>query len=926
MVERIVVVWPRRAGGGTWSEPERMSVVVSHLLGRPAGAVETVVAPPPAWQVLGRDGLAAVLWLPGGMVPTEACRSVTAAAHGIGVWTGLPGGGFARPAYSFGPLALAAYEHCVAGGCGPAATGLADAARHLALRHRVPVAGPRPGVTRWDHGAERARLLLAGKDLALRRLAPLLTTAQVDTGVSVTWAQWLRAPGTAVAAVEAAYPGLPVIVRSCAEGEDGWDRSQAGAFASIPVLAGTSFEEGFRAAAQQVFASYPVRDPGSRVLVQRWLHPVEAAAVVTTRTPDGAPYYTATVDASSGRTDTVTAGTTADLDTWYVLRAREVPGTVPGALARVPVPAALLLAATAEAEACAGTSYLDVEAAVSGGAVHLLQARPLAAASGSAEALVYRAVAAGRRRLEQLARREESRLAGSRGVLLSNMADWNPAEMIGRYPSPLAVSLYRYLITDQMWAVQRAACGYRDLRGLPLMHLIAGSPFIDVAASLASFLPASLSEPLAGAVLAAMTERLRADPGAHDKIEFEIAATCWTPAVAVRTGYLADAGIGTGARGRLHASLLALTREAISRLPADLARLDRIPMPGAPDADPRQLTVALTRALAAAELFAHLARAAFIATDLLRALQAGGLASEHQDWMRGLGTVTAVMHADAAAVTAGQLSWADFVARYRWLRPGTYDVAIPCYGDDPEAYLRPLLTRPLQPPRLVRPAPWRPGDAGAVSRAVAPLGVGAAALERFARRAITGRELGKAVYGAWVSAVLEAAAARGAGCGISRDGVRQLSVSEILDTDPRSWPARIGRRRAAAAGARAELPDVITSPADLECFRRGPGRPSFIGSGRAAGPVAPDPRPGQPPPPGAIIVVEAADPGFDWIFAHSPGGLITAYGGANSHMAIRCAELGIPAVIGAGTATVARCATAGMICLDAAAGRLDITP
>jgi glutamine kinase len=923
MAERIVVAWPRRPAGGTWSEPERLGAVVSHLLGWPAGTVKAVVAPPPAWQVLSRDSPAAVLWLPGGMVPTEACRTVTAAAHGIGVWTRLPDGGFPQPAYSFGPLALAAYERCMASGCGRAAVGLADAARHLALRHRVPVTGPRPGVTRWDHGAERARLVLAGKDLALRRLAPLLATAQVDTGVSVTWAQWLHAPGTSAAAVEAAYPGLPVIVRSCADGEDGWERSHAGAFASIPVLAGASFREDFRVAAQMVFASYPVRDRGSRVLVQRWLHPVQAAAVVTTRTPDGSPYYTATVDDSSGRTDTVTGGTAADLDTWYVLRAREKPGTVPGTLARLPAPAAQLLAVAAEAEACAGTSYLDVEAAMSGGTAHLLQARPLAAAPVSADLPVYRAVAAARRRLEQLARREEARLPGSRGVLLSNMADWNPAEMIGRHPSPLAVSLYRHLITDRTWAAQRAAGGYRDLRDVPLMHLIAGSPYIDVAASLASFLPASLSETLAGAVLAAMTGRLRADPSCHDKIEFEIAATCWTPAVAQRTGYLADAGIGSGARALLHDSLLALTRHAISRLPADLARLERTPVPSAADADPQQLAATLARARAAAELFAHLARAAFIAADLLRALQADGLASEHEDWMRGLGTVTAALQADAAAVTAGQMSWPDFAARYRWLRPGTYDLAIPCYGDDPEGYLRPLLSRTAQPPRLARPAPWRPGDAGQVTRAVAPLGVGATALERFARQAITSREQGKAVYGAWVCALLEAAAARGTACGIGRDGIRQLPIGDILHTDPGTWPARISRHRAAGQGrARTELPDVITSPADLECFRRGPGRPSFIGSRRATGPAAPDPQPGQPPRPGAIIVVEAADPGFDWIFAHAPGALITAYGGVNSHMAIRCAELGIPT----GTVTLARCATARMICLDAAAGRLDITP
>ena len=49
-----------------------------------------------------------------------------------------------------------------------------------------------------------------------------------------------------------------------------------------------------------------------------------------------------------------------------------------------------------------------------------------------------------------------------------------------------------------------------------------------------------------------------------------------------------------------------------------------------------------------------------------------------------------------------------------------------------------------------------------------------------------------------------------------------------------------------------------------------------------------------------IILIENADPGYDWIFTRNIIGLITKYGGANSHMAIRSAEYNLPAAIGCG--------------------------
>ena len=63
------------------------------------------------------------------------------------------------------------------------------------------------------------------------------------------------------------------------------------------------------------------------------------------------------------------------------------------------------------------------------------------------------------------------------------MPDWNPAEIIGVRPSPLAFSLYRWLITDDVWATQRAEFGYRDVRPHPLIVGFCGQPYVDIRAS-----------------------------------------------------------------------------------------------------------------------------------------------------------------------------------------------------------------------------------------------------------------------------------------------------------------------------------------------------------------------------------------------------------------------------------------------------------
>lgn len=353
----------------------------------------------------------------------------------------------------------------------------------------------------------------------------------------------------------------------------------------------------------------------------------------------------------------------------------------------------------------------------------------------------------------------------------------------------------------------------------------------------------------AAAVLRAMGERLAADPSSHDKTEFEIAATCWTPRVADRTAYLASAGIGSAARRRLHEQLLAVTRGGVRRLADDARWLGRAPAPTWADAVPGRLAATLNAARSAALRFAHLARAGFVATDLLRVLQVEGLADQREEWMHGLGTPATVLRRDAGEVAAGHLGWEVFVERYRWIRPGTYDLAVPAYGDDPEGYLRPLLDAGWSEPHAAT-APWSVRNAGAVTRAVAPLGLDAAGLEAFCRAAIAGREHGKALYAAWVSAALEAVRARGRAGGLPGGDVRYLRVGEVLKGEVGRWPGLIARRWARAeVCALVELPDVVTGPEDLDCFARGRAGPTSSRTGTRPGPCTPTrpPRPRRRP-------------------------------------------------------------------------------
>ena len=96
------------------------------------------------------------------------------------------------------------------------------------------------------------------------------------------------------------------------------------------------------------------------------------------------------------------------------------------------------------------------------------------------------------------------------------------------------------------------------------------------------------------------------------------------------------------------------------------------------------------------------------------------------------------------------------------------------------------------------------------------------------------------------------------------------------------------------------LPPLIINSNDIYDFSLTCATPNFITLRKIMADIIVSPGDAGQKLKGKIICIPSADPGFDWLFTHQIGGLITQYGGANSHMAIRAAELGIPAVIGCG--------------------------
>ncbi|MFA0113364.1 PEP-utilizing enzyme [Vibrio sp. 10N.261.46.E11] len=780
----------------------------------------------------------------------------------------------------------------------------------------------------FNNPEDIASFILGTKADTLARLEPLVKKSHIGKQKNFTTEQWADNQAAIIKDIRAVFGDTKLVVRSSSKGEDNWDSSNAGGFESILNVHSYNCSE-LSSAIENVVNSYGEIQRGcDQVLVQEFLQGVACAGVVFTCTLEsGAPYYRFNFDDKTQSTESVTAGTYSDLRTVLVSKFQ------PQALTTTAPELIPVLAAVQELETLLGYDKLDIEFAIAeNGVVHIFQVRPVVVNHDNYD-LDFE-------RIEESIKKDISRynkmqvpspfIFGDR-TLFANMPDWNPAEIIGTRPKPLAFSLYQELITNVIWAKQRSEFGYRDVSPHPLIVAFSGQPYIDVRASLNSFLPVTLSDDASERIVNAYIKILSDNPQLHDKLEFDVAFTIWTPdfkqaALARFEPY--DVTISD--IEELESGLKLITSDALSRLESDTSSIQRLALRRSNIISSSLSEVDKAYALLSdckkygTLAFSHAARAGFVATTVLKSLVSTGALSDERrlQFLSSFDTVAGEFEKDKQKFISGEITQEALIESYGHLRPGTYELSTSAYWEDPDQYL--VSPDNKSDDDHIISFCFNDEERGSVQHFLNGLGasISVDSLIQYLIEATQNREKVKFEFTKNLSKSLDYCVDLGETLGFSRDDLSYMTYSDLEQiklnmTSTSLVRAQIELRKKSHLLTKViELPSLIDSEEQFYSFERLSSQPNYIGATQVIGTLIQLDGASSTTLEGKIVLIPQADPGYDWLFGQGILGLITQYGGANSHMAIRSAEIGLPAAIGVGEKMYDSLASASKIELD----------
>lgn len=767
------------------------------------------------------------------------------------------------------------------------------------------------------------------KSETLEYLSKVIINAKIIPQIRLTVSEWTNNRQKIINLIkEKSWIDIPLIVRSSSISEDNLVHSLAGCFLSIPNVIG---ETQIRTAITRVIESYKSLNLKDQVFLQPMLKNVKMSGVAFSKDPNSCgDYIVINYDDYTYSTDSVTSGKTNNLKTFYYYKYSKTVPNIDKNLLRV-------INLIKELENIFSTDSLDIEFAFDEAYdLYLFQVRPLivnlASHNNNNKEFIYEL----RQRISKLNSRHPY-LYGNK-TIYGVMADWNPAEIIGVKPKPLALSLYKKIITDEVWACQRNNYGYKNVIGFPLLMDFYGLPYIDLRISFNSFLPANLSKSLCEKLVNYYINSLIEFPNYHDKIEFKIVFSCYTFDTEKKLNKLLCKGFNKNECKELNDCLQKLTNNIINgkdklwkndiKKIMELKKRRELIYNSDLDLISKIYWLLKDCSMYGALPFAGLARCGFIAMELLNSIVNTGIISqtEYQSFMKSLNTVSTKIRYDF-----NHIEKQEFLNKYGHLRPGTYDILSSRYDENPELYF----DWDTANDNKNYDTPTFKLSSNQIYKIDNLLktynfNCNCAELFHFIRNSIEFREYSKFVFTHNLSDALSLFKELGEKNNFTAEDCSYANINCINKLYSSNKNIKLTLDGSINEGKKMYettkkviLPSLIINCDDVLAFHVPKSEPNFITQKSVISEIktiynAKDSLKDS------ILIIPNADPGYDWIFLHDIAGLITMYGGINSHMAIRAGELGIPAVIGAGETLYNKWSTANVLKIDCANKQVTI--
>ncbi len=759
--------------------------------------------------------------------------------------------------------------------------------------------------------------LISTKANTLLALQEQLMLSKIEPIAVFTVGQFQANSSLITKQVQEQFAHSPIVVRSSSTYEDAFESSNAGHFHSV-LNVNADDPMAILSAFSQVIDSYRENaGPDQQILVQRQTTDVILSGVVFTRDIQrNRPYYVINYD-DNGSTDSVTSGLGGSV-VWISHDVEE---------SSIPSQWKCLVFAVREIEQILTDMLLDIEFAItSSKQVVIFQVRPLAAG--------YKF---GRKSNVDMLKVEKKKqqifyqsLCEQGLSLFSDMAFWNPSEIIGDNPKNLDFSLYQYIITSHAWNDGLVTMGYSPVNS-DLMVKFGNKPYISLDLSFRALTPADLSRELQEKLCRYYVRNLRENRSSHDKIEFEIVLNCFHFSIDKSLLELEANGFTHDEAACVRKALFRLTRAILLEYPDILERdlhalkqLEQIrlsveeQLQNTPVRTGGQLANSIKTLLNSLNQygtphFSRQARCAFMAKSFCISLMKEHYitSEEYHLFLSSIQTVAAEFERDFRAFTKGKLPEGQFLSRYGHLRAGTYDIRSKRYDqmDFITEHVSWGITVPPNGEEVQKPEPMlSPVE---VWKALNDYGLEDISYDSFLfflKTSLEQREYFKFIFTKTLSYAIELIKELGQTADIPVKDLSYLEVPEILSAEYyppvglHDFWGMIIEKRKEQYKKRSELilPSVIGSAADFDFIENTGARPNFVTEKSVTAFTLVLEDMDTDDISGKIVVLEKADPGYDWIFSKNIAGLITKYGGAASHMAIRCAEFSIPAAIGCG--------------------------